>query len=110
MTCRGHPDAGVQGAVVDDPVRTLRIMHIVIPVNAGISGAALVVRSRVGARDDVQVRIPMWARKEPIQENLSARKRRPAVNSLFVGIVGAGVVADADPHTGAESPQRHHRD
>ena len=75
----------------------------------GSRGAALVVRSRVGARDDVQLGIPIRARKEPIQENLPPANDELVVNSLFVGIVGVGVVVGVDPHTGVESLQRHHR-
>ena len=62
----------------------------------------MVVRSRVGARDDMPVGIPMRARKEPIEENLPTANGDRLVNSGVVGIVGVGGVDDVDPHTGAE--------
>ncbi len=90
-------------------ISSSRRTDFVIPANAGISECGIVVRSRVGARDDVQVGIPMRARKEPIQENLPSADDDWPVNSLFVGIVDVGVVVGVDPHTGEESPQRYRR-
>ena len=51
-------------------VRTVRIVQFVIPANAGISGAALVMRSRVGP--GMTCRWESWCghANQPIQENL----------------------------------------
>ena len=94
MTCRWDPEGACKEPLSTIRyMRTVRIVHFVIPANAGISGAALVVGSRVGARDDVPVAIPSQACKEPLStiRYVGALRIMHIVIPANAGISGCGI-------------------